>query len=98
MPAQGNNSDSVAEYHVVFVTAPEVPQPRWEVKWGGGFMGHEAWDKGFAVSTAKGRAKKTRPSKVVVHDRKTGEPELEISFGADAPRRGKGVTRKLPRP
>jgi hypothetical protein len=58
-------------------------------------MGHESWDKRFAIGTAKEWAKKSRPSKVIIHDRKTGEPESEISFAADAPRRSKGVTRKL---
>lgn len=95
MSGHDDKSESVTEYHVVFVTAPEVPGPRWEVKWDGGFMNHELWDKGFAVSTAKWLAKKNRPSKVIVHDRKTGRAESEISFAADAPRQGKGVLRKL---
>ena len=95
MSGQENKSEGVTEYHVVFVTVPEVPEPRWEVKWVGGFMGHESWDKGFAVSTANERAKRNRPSKVIIHDRKTGEPESEISFATDAPRRSKGVLRKL---
>lgn len=95
MSGHDNRSESVTEYQVVFVTAPEVPGPRWEVKWDGRFMNHESWDKGFAVSTAKAWAKKHRPSKVIVHDRKTGEPQSEISFAADAPRRSKGIARKL---
>lgn len=92
MPGDDNKSESVTEYHVVYV---EDPEPRWEVQWDGGFMGHEAWDKGFAVSTAKEWAKKNRPSKVIVYGRKSSRPESEISFGADAPRWSKGVTRKL---
>ena len=95
MPGDDNKSEGVTEYHVAYVTAPEVPGPRWEVKWGRRFMNHESWDKGFAVSTAKAWAKKNRPSKVIIHDRKTGKPQSEISFGADAPRRSKGIARKL---
>jgi hypothetical protein len=86
-----NKSEGVTEYNVVFVTVPEVPEPRWEVQWGGGFIGHEAWDKIFAISTAKERAKKSRPSKVIIHNRKTGEAESEISFAADALRQDEGA-------
>jgi hypothetical protein len=95
MSGHDDKSVSVTEYHVVFVAIPEVLGPRWEVQWDGGFMGHMTWDKGFAVSIAKAWAKKHRPSKVIVHDRKTGEPQSEISFAADTPRRSKGITRKL---
>ena len=95
MSGHDDKSESVTEYHVVFVTAPEVPGPRWEVKWDGGFMNHELWDKGFAVGTAKWLAKKNRPSMVIVHGRKTGKSELEVSFPSDASRWSKGVTRRL---
>jgi hypothetical protein len=95
MSGDEDKAEGVTEYHIVFVTSPEVPEPRWEVKWDGGFMGHEAWDKDFAVSTAKELAKKRRPSKVIIYDRKTGEPESEISFAADALRHDEVVSRRL---
>ncbi|MDT7809233.1 MAG: hypothetical protein QOJ70_3046 [Acidobacteriota bacterium] len=95
MPGDDNKSEGVTEYHVAYVIAPEVPEPRWEVQWDGGFIGHEAWDKSFAISTAKERAKKSRPSKVIIHDLNTGEPESEISFAADTLRHDEGVSRRL---
>ena len=95
MSGDDNKSEGITEYHVVFVNAPEVPEPRWEVQWDGRFMGRESWDKSFAIGTAKELAKNSRPSKVIIHDRKTGEPEFEISLAADAPRRSKGGTHKL---
>jgi len=58
-------------------------------------MGHEAWDKGFAVGTAKERAKKNGPSKAIVHDRKTGKSQSEVGFVVDVPRQSKGVVCKL---
>lgn len=82
----------MTEYHVVYVTDPE---PRWEVQWGKRWMGYQAWDKRIATGAAKEMAKKNRPSKVIIHDRKTGKPESEMSFEADAPKRSKGVKRKL---
>jgi hypothetical protein len=80
------------EYHVVYV---ETPEPRWEVRWGKRRMGYQAWDKRVALSAATEMAKADRPSKVVVHSRKTGEVEKEIDFDASAPKRSKGVPRKV---
>lgn len=85
-------NEQPTEYHVVYV---EDPEPRWEVRWEKRRMGYQAWDKRVATSAAQEMAKKNRPSKVIIHDRKTGKPESEVSFGADAPKRSKGVSRKL---
>jgi hypothetical protein len=79
------------EYHVVYV---EKPQPRWEVQWGTRRMGYQAWDKRVALSAAQEMAKSDRPSKVIIHNRKTGNPEKELTFDASAPKRSKGVERK----
>jgi hypothetical protein len=92
MPDKGNKPEDVTEYHVVYV---EDPEPRWEVRWDKRRMGYQAWDKRVATSAAKDMAKKNRPSKVIIHDRKAGKPQSEMSFGADAPKRSKGVSRKL---
>jgi hypothetical protein len=92
MPDEENKSEDVTEYHVVYV---EDPEPRWEVQFGKRRMGYRAWDKRVATSAAQEMAKKNRPSKVIIHDRKTGQPASEKSFGSDAPKRSKGVPRKL---
>ncbi|MCA1634491.1 MAG: hypothetical protein LC802_12560 [Acidobacteria bacterium] len=85
------SSGEVTEYHVVYV---DTPAPRWEVRWGKRRMGYQAWDKRVALSAATEMAKADRPSKVVIHGRKTGEAEKEIDFDASAPKRSKGVQRK----
>lgn len=82
----------VTEYHVVYV---EDPEPRWEVRYGKKRMGYQAWDKRVATSAARELAKADRPSKVIIHDRKTGEPQSETTFGDGAAKRSKGVKRKL---
>ncbi len=92
MPDEEAQSDDVTEYHVTYV---EDPEPRWEVRYGKKRMGYQAWDKRVATSAAQEMAKKSRPSKVIIHDRKTGEPESEMSFDVSAPKQSKGVTRKL---
>ena len=79
------------EYHVVYV---EEPYPRWEVQWGKRRMGYKAWDKRVALSAAKEMAKASRPSRVVIHDRKTGAAQTELLFDAGAPKRSKGVKHK----
>lgn len=84
--------EDVTEYHVVYV---EDPYPRWEVRYGGKRMGYQAWDKRVATSAAREMAKSNRPSRVVIHDRKGGEAQTEISFEADAPKRSKGVKKSL---
>lgn len=81
----------VTEYHVVYV---DKPYPRWEVQWGRRRMGYKAWDKRVATSAAREMAKSDRPSKVIIHDRKTGAAQSETSFDDAAPKRSKGVTRK----
>lgn len=92
MPGEESKSENETEYHVVYV---EDPEPRWEVQFGKRRMGYQAWDKRVATSAAQEMAKKNRPSKVIIHDRKTGKPESEMNFEADAPKRSKGVSRKL---
>ncbi|MBD0372787.1 MAG: DUF2188 domain-containing protein [Pyrinomonadaceae bacterium] len=79
------------EYHVLYV---EDPEPRWEVQFRKRRMGYPAWNKRVALSTAKEMAKENRPSKVITHDRKSGNVESEIVFEADEPKRAKGVKRK----
>lgn len=88
----GGQTEPFTEYHVLYV---EKPYPRWEVQWGQRRMGYRAWDKRVALSAARELAKKDRPSKVVVHDRRTGAAQAEITFGASEPKRGKGVKRTL---
>lgn len=85
------SSDEVTEYHVVYV---DTPEQRWEVRWGKRRMGYQAWDKRVALSAATEMAKSDRPSKIVIHGRKTGTVEKEIDFDAAAPKRSKGVQRK----
>lgn len=80
------------EYHVVYV---EKPYPRWEVQWGQRRMGYKAWDKRVALSAANEMAKSDRPSKVIVHDRKTGKPQAEFTYDNSSPKRSKGAKRKL---
>lgn len=91
MAEKEKDPGAVTEYHVVYA---EQPEPRWEVRWGRRRMGYQAWDKRVATSAAREMAKSNRPSKVVVHDRKTGAAQSETSFDAAAPKRSKGVTRK----
>ncbi len=86
------NERAATEYHVVYVQKPE---PRWEVQYGNKRMGYQAWDKRVALSAAKELAKANRPSKVIIHDSKTGAPQKELAFEASAPKRSKGVERKL---
>jgi hypothetical protein len=93
MPAGSKGADGdVTEYHVQYV---EKPYPRWEVQFGGRRMGYQAWDKRIATSAAREMAKSNRPSKVIIHDRKTGVPESEVTYDSAAPKRSKGVKRKL---
>lgn len=80
------------EYHVIHV---EKPEPRWEVRWGKRRIGYKAWDKRVAVSAATEMAKSNRPSKVIIHDRRTGAAQSELLFDADAPKRSKGVKRDV---
>ncbi len=80
------------EYHVLYV---ETPSPRWEVQYGKKRMGYQAWDKHVALSAATELAKADRPSKIIIHDRKTGAAHSEIVFEAEAPKRSKGAKRKL---
>lgn len=82
----------VTEYHVVYV---EKPYPRWEVQYEGRRMGYRAWDKRVATSAAREMAKARRPSKVIIHDRKTRVPHTEVEYAASAPKRAKGVKRTL---
>ena len=89
--ASSSEKDKPVEYHVVYV---EHPEPRWEVRWGKRRMGYQAWSKRVALSAAKEMAKQNRPSKVIVHDRKTSAPQSELLFDAGAPKRSKGVQRK----
>ena len=70
---------SPTEYHVTYT---DKPYPRWEVRWGKQRMGYEAWDKRVATSAAKEMARKNRPSKVLIHDRKTGAVQSEIEYPA----------------
>jgi hypothetical protein len=65
-------SDEVTEYHVVF-------DIHWRVKWKTKTLGYPASDKRVALSAAKEMAKKTRPSKVIIHSRK-GIVEKELSY------------------
>jgi hypothetical protein len=83
---------AITEYHVVYTTDPD---PRWEVHWGKRRMGYQAWDKRVALSAAQEMAKQHRPSKVIIHNRKTGAAESELTFEAEAPKQRKGVKRKL---
>jgi len=92
MPDKEAQSREVTEYHVLYV---EDPEPRWEVQYGKKRMGYQAWDKRVATSAAQEMAKQQRPSKVIIHNRKTGKAESEMSFEADVPKRSKGVRRKL---
>jgi hypothetical protein len=85
------NAPDPTEYHVVYV---ETPQPRWEVQYGKKRMGYQAWDKRVALSAAKELAKANRPSKVIIHDRKSGAAQSEITYEAAASKRSQGVARK----
>jgi hypothetical protein len=92
MAGDADQITELTEYHVVYV---EDPEPRWEVQYGKKRMGYQAWDKSVATSAAKELAKAARPSKIIIHDRKTGKPETELVFEASAPKRSKGVKTKL---
>jgi hypothetical protein len=87
-----DDNGGVTEYHVLYV---EKPYPRWEVQFGGRRMGYKAWDKRVATSAAREMAKANRPSKVIIHDRKTGAAESEVAYASSAPKRSKGIKRKL---
>lgn len=73
------------EYHVVHV---ERPDPRWEVRWGKRRLGYKAWDQRVAVSAATEMAKSNRPSKIIIHDRRTGEAQSELRFDAAEAKQG----------
>jgi hypothetical protein len=67
--------EKVTEYHVEFGDE----EGHWKVTWKSKKMGYPAWDKRVALSAAKEMAKKHKPSKVVIHDRK-GVVEKEIPY------------------
>jgi hypothetical protein len=90
--ADSSEQGKPVEFHVVYV---EAPYPRWEVRWGTRRMGYKAWDKRVALSAAREMAKSNRPSKVVIHDRKTGAAQTEVEYAASAPKRAKGLKRTL---
>ena len=92
MASTGDKNTAPTEYHVVYV---EDPYPRWEVRYGKKRMGYQAWDKRVATSAARELAKANRPSKVIIHDRSTGNAHTEINFEDSASKRSKGVKRKL---
>ena len=92
MADKADQAGSATEYHVVYV---EDPEPRWEVRWGKKRMGYQAWDKRVATGAAQELAKKDRPSKVIIHDRKSGAAQSELTFEAAGSKRSKGVKRKL---
>lgn len=83
-------TEKVTEYHVIYV---DKPYPRWEVRYGKKRLGYQAWNKRVATSAAKELAKADRPSKVIIHDRKTGAAQTELAFDKAAPKRSKGVKR-----
>ena len=91
MAGARKGSGEATEYHVVHV---DSPYPRWEVRWEARRMGYQAWDKRVATSAAREIAKNNRPSKVIIHDRKTGAAQTEIIYDAALPSRSKGVKRK----
>lgn len=74
MPSQEDNT--ISEYHVVYV---QKPFPRWEVQYSGKRLGYKAWDQRVATSAAKEMARKSKPSKVVVHDEQ-GQVQSEIVY------------------
>jgi hypothetical protein len=65
----------MTEYHVTF----SEKKDRWQVEWGNRNMSYPGWDKHVAISGAKEMAKQTKPSKVVIHDRK-GNVQKEIPY------------------
>lgn len=77
MTVDKDRTTTPTEYNVVYTLKP---YPRWQVVWGKRVMGYQAWDKRVATSVAKEMAKNNRPSKVVIHNRKTGEAEREILY------------------
>ena len=85
-------AEKITEYHVIYV---DKPYPRWEVQYEQKRLGYQAWNKRVATSAAKELAKANRPSKVIIHDRKTGAAQSELVFDKAAPKRSKGVTRTL---
>jgi len=85
-------AEKVTEYHVIYV---DKPYPRWEVRYEQKRLGYQAWNKRIATSAATELAKANRPSKIIIHDRKTKAAQTEIIFTATANSRSKGEVRKI---
>lgn len=64
------------EFKVLYMPSPD---DRWEVHFDDQRVGYKAWDQRVALSFAKDRAKKNRPSTIVVHDR-NGKPQKRITY------------------